>query len=452
MKRLMKFGFILSVMTMTALFASSRAAWAQSPGNNAVYNSSSCCAASTAYIDASAVTLSGSTNTDLCTKIYAALSLIGSGTTSVIDARGVTNLACPSGNTPWVFSGTAVTPSATILLPAGTITTNTAWTIPNGTRVIGEGSGEVGSSPAAVTAIKSTAATIINMGSSSSTYCPLVSGSYVCKGVSIEDVGLNGAGTGGSGVAINNNNAQEQSYVRRVAFYQIPGIGLRVLAGGANSGPYSELSFGATAAGTGTSCVAINSVSTRGVHGLNCMNSGSVPSSGAGILLGGSNNSLEDVVVQGFHDGVQIGSNAGAQGDVVVNISAGTTTPSVANAIIHITTTHTVSDLTIMGVNKGGATYSIEDDITAGAPKLSDASVGMYAIGESIASGTYSRFTTSPTLPAWIQSNSAAGSSSCVIGSLYSNSSGTNANNDLYVCTPSGSHSCSTTPCWTPVK
>lgn len=440
--------YVLVAIAMVS--GSSKHATAQAVGNNAVYNSSGI-TYSTAYIDANAIAGTSSA-TDICAKINAALNLIPSGSTAVIDARGVSNLACPTTgtHTPWSYGGTVYTPSSTILLPAGTITTSSAWTLPNGTRLVGEGSGSVISSLTAVTTIQSSASTIINMGAGSTTYCPLVNSAYVCTGVSVEDLVINGNGTGGSTAGIYNNNAQEQSYVKRVAFYQVSGIGLKIVSGGANSGPYTDITFGNSAAGTLTSCVAINGVSTRGIHGLTCSNTGSVPASGAGVLLGGSNNSVEDVTVAGFHDGVVIGANAIVQGAVVVNVV--NSTPSVGNAVVHISSTNTVSDVTVMGVNKGAATYSIEDDITAGTPLLQDTSVGIYAVGESVATKTYSRFTTSPSLPAWVQSNSAAPSTQCVIGSLYSNTAGTNSNNDWYVCTPKNSHSCTSGPCWTYIK
>jgi hypothetical protein len=404
---------------------------AQTQGNNSVYGTG--VTFSTAYIDASAVAGTSSA-TNICAKINAALGLIHSTpNTAVIDARGISSLTCPSGDTPWTYGGTTYTSPATILLPAGTITISNTWVLPNQTRIVGEGSGSVVSGTA-VTTIKTSSALnpMIQMGiSTGALACPTAG----CTGISVEDLVLNGEGA--VTVGIINTNAQEQSYIRRVAFYQIPGTGFRVGSGAQNSGPYTDITFDAgTSTTSSTICGGISGVSTRGIHGLTCTNTGTVPGSGAAVLLAGSNNSLENVTVQGFYDGVKIGSNGTAQGNIVLNVANGT--PSVSNAVIHIVTTNPVSDLTIMGVNKGSASYSIEDDITAGTPLLADKTVGMYAIGESVtvtnATKAYSRFTTSPSVPTWIRGNTTP-STPCVIGSLYSNSAGTGPNTDFYVCT-----------------
>jgi hypothetical protein len=445
MKRIREFKVTFCcAAVLWAGLVSSPLSLAQKPGNNVVQNSSGV-TTSTAYIDASVITGTGS-GTNICALINAALGLIGTtgyGTSTVIDARGIPQpgstqtLSC-AGNTPWVYGSTTNTPSATILLPAGIITTTATWTLPTGTRLVGEGSGAVGSSPTAVTTIQSSASTIIEMGSSSPTFCPKVNSSFVCTGISIEDLVINGEGE--TSIGIYNSNSQEQSYVKRVSLYQILGTGLKVLSGGANSGPYEDISFGtATTATTVPTCAIINGANTRGIHGITCTYSGSTtPTSGGGIVLGGKNNSLEDITVQGFHDGIQIGANAVAQGNVILNVSNGS--PSVHNAVVHITTTNTVSDLVIMGVTKGSASYSIQDDNTASGSSttaLSDATVGIYAIGESVtvthASNAYPRFTTSPSVPTWIRGSGTPGSS-CVVGSLYSNTGGSGSN-DFYVCT-----------------
>ena len=446
MKRTSRFAFVLSLFAALTVTGGPSRLLAQTQGNNAIYSGSTpTITNSSAFIDAGAVK-GTSGNSDICAKINAALLLIPANATgAMIDARGVTSLTCPSGDTPWKYpsTGTPITTPATILLPAGTITISTTWILPNGTRVIGEGMGPTTlSTGSAVTSIQtSSAITMIQLGGVSP-YCP----SGICTGVSIEDLMLNGEGSATTG--IDNGNAQERSYARRVALYQIVGTGLRVAGSGQNSGPYSDLVFGTGTAFSGSSttvCVAINGVTTRGIHGLTCTNSGSsTPTSGAAVNLGGSGNTIEDVTIQGFFDGVKIGPNGVAQSNVLLNIIGGS--PAVSNAVVHVGTANTVTDLVVMGVTKGSATYSIQDDVTASTTstvKLTDATVGLYAIGESAsvtnATHPFSRFTTSPNLPTWFQGSANAPSSCSVIGSLYSNKSGlSGSKNSWYVCTSTG--------------
>jgi hypothetical protein len=87
-------------------------------------------------------------------------------------------------------------------------------------------------------------------------------------------------------------------------------------------------------------------------------------------------------------------------------------------------------DLSILGVAKGGV-HSIEDDVSSTSPlTLSDPSVAMYILGESVqvASGVtgYARFTTSPSTATWGVGNTSP-TSNCATtptnttGALFSN-------------------------------
>jgi hypothetical protein len=59
---------------------------------------------------------------------------------------------------------------------------------------------------------------------------------------------------------------------------------------------------------------------------------------------------------------------------------------------------------------------------------LSDTTVGLYMLGEQVNVGntsittpaTYSRFTTSPSVPSWLSGPNTPPSGSCTVGSLYS--------------------------------
>lgn len=436
--------FAATALALGWLFATPARVHAQTQGQNTVYSGTSSKIGSWAFIDASVVA-GTSSGTDLCAKINAALLAIPTTTTAaVIDARGVTNLTCPSGDTPWKYGNTVTTP-ATILLPAGTISSSNIWLLPNGTKIIGQGPG--------VTTIQAAVkfSPMIQMGSS--TLCP----SSICNGISVEDLTLDAQGNNMNGIS--NGNAQELSYVKRVAFYQFQGTGLVITSGASNSGPYTDLTFsmGSKTPVTGTVCVSLRA-STRGIHGLTCTNTTStIPS--AAVLLDAPNNSIEDVTVRGFTDGVKIGANLNAQDNVLVNVAGAAVSGGSNNVtnVVHITNTSTVTDLSILGVGNGGNSSSktIKDDVTS--TTLSDATVGIYAIGESVTAGSssigFSRFTTSPNVPTWIIQNTAGSpTGSCTIGSLYSNTAG-GSGSTWFVCTPKGTHSCGTlTPCWTDIE
>jgi hypothetical protein len=394
---------------------------AQSAGNNVIFGSSSACTsggciASTAFIDASA--LSGS---DLCAKINTALTSGYPSTGAVIDARGIgsgTTQSCAA--TPW---GTSTNPS-TILLPSGTIQISNTWTLPGGTRIVGTGPGQT------IIQAQSNIGTIIQMGSSAS------------NAISIEDLTLDGEGYSLTGIS--NSYAQELSYVRNVNLYRIAGTGLLVSGSAQNSGPYTDIVFNADGdAASSTVCAQISGVSTRGIHALTCISGNSSENYPASaVLLDASNNSLEDIQAQGFGTGVLVGKDANAQNDVLLNVSGNGTLTNV----IHIcgstptpcpSTPYTVTNLTLIGTATGGGTNnSIKDDLTK--TTLTDPTVALYVLGKSVAvaAGTgYSRFTTSIHTTTWGGGTSApsTGCATNTTGSLFSNTS-TSSGSALYVC------------------
>jgi hypothetical protein len=421
-------------------------------GNNAVYNSGTNTVGSSAWIDASVFSTA-----DVC----AALNAVFRSTVSpyptlgaVIDARGVnpgTTQTCSI--SPW--SGVTTPPPSTILLPSGTIVINNGLTLPNKTRLIGAGGGSLSTSGGA---------TIIQAGSSFPSATMFIMGSSAlcgtsCTGISLEDLWLDGQGQSINGIL--NQFGQELSYVKRVTFYQLLGTALSLTNTNAvNSGPYSDLAFSlgshSAFASSTTACVQIKGISTRGLHGVTCIgntgSSGTIPN--AGVLLDASNNSLEDIHVEGFGDGVRVGSNASAQGDVLFNISGGANVTNVVN--ITNSTGKSVSDLSLMAITNGavagsgGATNTIADSRTS--TTLADATVGMYVLGKAMTSGSgtvigESRFTSSPNAATW-GVGSVSPSGTCKVGSLFSNTSGTaHGSNTWWVCTPSGS-----TTTWTDIN
>ncbi len=407
-----------AVLLASFVFCSPMQTLAQVAGNPVSYNSTSALAPSTAYVDASV--FSGS---DICAKIYSALTASTTPSTGVvIDARGISSLTCTSTETPWIAGSNSTTKPSTVLFPAGTITISKTWVLPNETRIIGEGPSK--------TTIQTSSLTnnpMIQMGSS--TICP----SGVCTGVEVQDLALLGLGslTGLSGIS--NTASQDLSFVRNVSMTNINGTGLSVSGSGAqNSGPYADISFSNSSPVSTTVCADINGVSTRGIHGLNCISTGSTKPSAA-LLLDASNNSIEDVSVQGFGDGILIGANATAQSDALINVAGATG----GTNVIHISTNHTANNLSILGVATQGASHSIEDGLTN--TTLSDATVAMYVLGTAVTAGGttvgYSRFSTSPNVPTWGVVNSTPSfTGSCVAGSIITNLTGASGST-MWVCT-----------------
>jgi hypothetical protein len=388
---------------------------AQSAGNNAVYNSAGL-TGSSAFIDANALT----PGSDVCAQISAALGTAPSG--AVIDARGSTSLHCSA--SPWV---TYATPSV-ILLPAGTITIPGTWVVPAHTKLIGEGMRESGT-------------TITPSGSIS----PMIQFcSSACAGVSIEGVFLNAAGYGVT--ELENKYADDAlSYVDHVNLSNFgttgTGLGLKVDSTASGSGVYSNLSCGPMS--TSSSCVEILASNTGGLHGITCT---APTSTVAAILLDGSNNTVEDVHIEGFYDGILVGSNASAQGDALSNVNGtgGGAAGPVQN-VIHVSNSNTVSDLTILAASSLSETYTVtnllKDDVTGttitnGTGTPPGAALAEYALGDS-SSGGYSRFSTNVTVtPTWGVGAAAPSPSTCSdVGSIYVNTSGTHGgSNTFWVC------------------
>jgi len=463
-----KLGLSLTAVSLLCMIALPSKA---QQGDNAICTSTSKtqCVPTTpslAFIDASAITQ----GSDFCDTLYGLLSGQPGyppypATGTVIDARGISaGLTCTKGS-PWFESGnTFANVPSTILLPAAIITIPSTWVLPSGTKLIGEGS----RIPPFPVSPPVPGTTMIRACTNSITGCPSTnfSGAMIefgedcpgtqCTGpesrVSVEDLVLNGNGLGVTGIL--NAEAEELSYVDHVALIQILGIGLNITSNAENSGPYTNITFdtGAYAPGTSTSCAQILSVfgGTRGIHGLTCI--GEQSNGNNAVLLDSSNNSLEDVRVIGFDNGIIVGSQYPARSNALLNIYGDTPQPPVGGTVINvieISTNSPVTDLSIMGVaNAAAATgaNTIADLVTG--ITLADASVGIYALGQP-QSGGHTRFTTSPKATSWVMgnpTNAAAPTGSCATGSLYSNVSTANTGHVLYVC------AVGSTPSWEPVK
>ena len=417
------------VGVLLALSSPSQSQNSQYQGDSAAWGPASSTTPTNAhdYVDASA--FSGS---DFCDQIHTALGKVADKTSqyhgiAVIDARGiyppagVGYLSCSA--SPW--SNLSSPPFATILLPAAVIKISSGWSLPDTTKIVGQGPD--------LTTIQaaSSLAPMIDMGSlGSNSICQHVND---CNSVGVEHLHLDGGNS--AQIGIRNSSSQELSYVNDVWLTGMAsgGTGLQIIGhydtvGGsslgeaANSGPYSNIYF----SGSGPCVNIAGTYGTRGIHGLTCIgnNTGSTA-----VLVDGNNNSIEDVYISGYANAITLGSqplyaqsspqtlSTFAQGNVLLNITGGA---GVTN-VVHIcgpggnttapcsstlpTTASLPSDITIMGVSSAGSGNTVLDEITSSA--LTDSSVGLYILGEAVGgSSTYpvptSRFTTSPNRPTWL--------------------------------------------------
>jgi hypothetical protein len=450
-------------------------------GEKAAWSNSSAIVGSLAVIDASAFCTSavqgpcsGSANNpiDFCVVVQYALKnlpkVVVSSPGVVLDARGIVPL--DGGKEPCSidpFNEVTYSGSITVLLPASTLQMTHEWLLPSNTRLIGEGPQTILQAQSIFTVYDSSNA-MIEMGSS--TICPAGG----CTGISIEHLRLDGSQIANNTLGLNgiyNAYAQDASYVDDIAlqtFGAVPGqntttTGLFIGPGAANSGPYSNIYFLAAAhcqsnqscnnngncACGPTACVKIQAP-TRGLHSITCI-ANSVPPGesptlpAAAIYLDASNNTIEDVHVEGFYDAAVVGDNAGGPvaGNTLANILGGFGAGPVQNAV-HIckpsityggtnysacvsNNSATIQDISILNAKSIGAprisfaATTIQDDLTGATVNSSayPAFVGKYVVGEPVSNGNntigYSRFTTSPagalgtTVPTWAVGGSAAG-------------------------------------------
>lgn len=447
-------------------------------GDKAVYGTNSNLAASSAWVDASAFCPGGGTNNcsgsgvDFCSVVSQAITelLTVSPVGGVVDARGVLQvpppqmnayLPCASNNgSPFPSSITQTNPyPITILLPSYTIELTATWTIPNNVRLVG-----VGFETNLLGASNCCSQYMIEMGPISPPErqtCPAYTG------IAIEHVRLT---TQGSYGGIDNECAGAASYVNDVKISapdegNLEGNGLTIGLGAINSGPYTDIYVlaapGASNCGGNyaINCVAVKA-QTRGIHGVTCLGNATTGSTqgSAGILVNASNNSIEDVHVESFYDGIGLSSvgnifvsniNGGFSGTEEECPSGGVTDA------VHVY--GSVTGAVIAGISNGPyqPVNSIQDDETGttisgceGTGCPNPITSGMYILGSSDTStGGYSRFAINPAnstvyphstiVPTWGMGTSSPNgppSGACYsLGAIYSyvNSTG----GQMYVCT-----------------
>lgn len=478
----------VALACLTILLSADRVAFSQSTGNKAVFGSSGL-QPSTIWIDASAWWTSSTygNDPDIC-KIIDQIIQIPYSSPVVIDARGLYNnqgtgsAAIPCAVNPFQHA-TSSLPATTVLLPAASISVSTTWILPNSARIVGEGQNTN------LVAGSGLSGYIVEMGSSS--MCP--TGGY-CSSVGVEHMLLQSNGAVGG---IYNGWSQTGSYVNDVNF-RLFGcasmcatktyVGLQVDPGATNSGPYSNLTYSTASSAVASLCADIET-QTLGIHGFTCTGNASTANAGpssdaAGIIINSGNNSVEDVHLESFWDGIEIGNTtARTVGDVIVSNVTGTQSGSgctsgmllcVVQNVIHIcgansnnpsgrgtcANSGSVSDVELLNILVGASYYAtvvaaVQDDSSGTSIVKCGSSISTcaipttatYSLGESVAGG-YSRFATNPSnptanydasssiVPTWgVGINSVSTNTSCLTpGALYSNLDGISGSS-LYVCT-----------------
>jgi hypothetical protein len=446
-------------------------------GNKAVYGVGGVVSPSQVWIDATAFCGAGGcsgSSFDFCRTLNLALQQLPT-QGAIVDARGIVPsgtapVSQNCGGNPWGSPYTTITKPSLVLLPASAILITATWTLPNNTKISGEG---LNTLLKAVDPFTGTA--MISMGSLDS--CP----SEGCSGVAVEHLFLSDQTNSmqGSLNGIVNNYSQTPSYVNDVKLINIKQTGLLVGGfgpGAIDSGPYSNINFTASSCGLNTCPVCADiEAQTRGLHSITCFGATSVMSGTAAIYVNASNNTVEDVHVENYWDGIEIGNIASLSvSNVFVSSVVGGSHGGCNNGcdtnvqnLVHVcgpsgtcqNKPTSVSDVTILQAQYStsppqGAAL-VQDDMTGTsvpAPSMPSFEA-MYALGEEVAVGGgfpgFSGFNTSPgsanggntTGTTWgVGSASAIGTTCTTPGALYSNTLGA-ADSAVLVCTrssPSG--------------
>jgi len=466
-------------------------------GQKTVFSSSNIPAPSTVWVDASAFWTRGTL--DMCTLLQNNIFTSTYGTTypngAVIDARGLVNASHSTACSVDPFDAlSGPPPSTTLLLPSGYIDIMVPWTVPNNTRIVGDEQG---------TRIRAnfSQSYMIQMGGTEPTshkyLCPTSGTTQLpCTSVGLEHLFLDGSlvveGNGYVVGGINNQYSGAGSYVNDINLWQLSLTGLYV--GTANSGPYSNISYVANSTCGSSGCLCIDlEAQTRGVHGVTCIGNTTTDGEdqGAGIFVNASNNSIEDVHIEAFWDGIEVGNTSGTVANVFLSNITGTTTGSGDSAAPTNNTVHLcggnsldsalgtcashgtvpLQDITVLQAMNfsGPKTTTVVDDVTKNAIVSCSSgsntpgcavplSTGMYALGELDAktgTGAYSMFTSSPTTPNGYYQNNPTFASSYMptwgvgstttaltnepcspVGAIYSQTNAGTGLASVYVCKP----------------
>jgi hypothetical protein len=301
------------------------------------------------------------------------------------------------------------------------------------------------------------------------------SGCTGCSGITIEHLKVDGNGLLVNGIR---NYSGDPSYVSDVNFSNIgmpSGSGgsataLIVDANAAGSGPYTNLNLtsgGICGTGGCGACVSIQAP-TRGLHGITCSSVGVGAAAKAAIYVNANNNSVEDVHIEVFTDGIQIGTPSGTT--PVSNVVVSNVTGANVVNVVHVCgtkygsascgNTTAPNDVALLHISNGSTAGAdaVLDDVTGTVVGVipaggASSTVGMYLLGTSVVDSNgevaVPRFTTAPGIfgtsgggvPTWAVGSMAPSGSSCGLtgangaGSLYSNTTGKfGSKNTLFIC------------------
>jgi hypothetical protein len=326
--------------------------------------------------------------------------------------------------------------------------------------------------------------------------CPLNGSVLQCTSVGIEHIELFGSGLDIGG--IDNEYSQSDSYVNDVILENLQLTAVKVGSGAIYSGPYTNISFQAYGSGTPT-CVDLET-QTFGLHGVTCTgNTNTDKTGGVGIIVNASNNTIEDVHIESFWDGIQVGPSSNPANVLISNVTGSTTgngTGGPTHNTVHICgqysfnssfgtcgTSSTVEDVTVlhaMNDNSNAGQATIVDDSSRNgivtcftgsndhaAPGCAiPLSTGIYALGEPYGQSednpsSYSIFTSSPTtpqgnyrngssyMPTWGVGTTSPSQYCSPAGAIYSlTNAGTN-DASVYVCKPTMNQNYGT---WVPIS
>jgi hypothetical protein len=194
----------------------------------------------------------------------------------------------------------------------------------------------------------------------------------------------------GAGVGIQNWWGQELSYVRDVGIDNCLGIALDVETNSAmNSGPYADIvSSPGNFPIASTQCVELlNTGDLRGVHGLTCT-ANATPK--VGVDVSTQNVTLDDIHLEGFVTGIEVGANAAANNVTIVNASGGTGSGAMIT-LVDISSANSSNQINVFGLgaassSNGSVTNLLRDNITSNTiTTANDPSLSLYVIG--LASG-----------------------------------------------------------------
>ena len=229
----------------------------------------------------------------------------------------------------------------------------------------------------------------------------------ISEGVSLSNLQVDCNGLN-PGLGVQNWWAQEESYVQDVNISNCNGVSLDVETVTAqNSGPYSNIASSTTntsgLANALTLCAELLSTSDlRGIHGLTCIGTiNSTNGPNVGVDLSTTGVTLEDVHLEGYTIGIEVGLNAVTNNATIVNATGGAGTPGMATLVdIANNSTNALfvskNEIGLFGLSTGGVPNILDDEIMGTVlTNTTDPSLAFYTLGQG-SSTNRTRLTSSP--------------------------------------------------------